>query len=110
MKHFILVSLFLVSFLGVRLGELSCLCVEDSQVMSSSEVQISNHHEHSDSEDSHSDHCQHLCSDCHFAAIIPVKMPNQVFIGSEFKLLPFNVPSPEERVIIFLRPPIAMAA
>jgi hypothetical protein len=111
-KQFIIIFLFLVSFVSARAAELSCLCFEDTishsdAKTSSVESAVVHHDSDSATEKDHKDHCQHTCSQCHFAALVPLKIkinsPDS-FIDSNPSLV---VEQPHDISFSVYRPPIA---
>lgn len=114
-KQSLIIFLFLVSFVSARAAELKCLCFEDTislsgnSVSKSTSVESAHHHNDatSSNEKDHQDHCQHTCSQCHFAAVIPLKIiisNPESFIQSGPLLL---VQTPQDISLSVYRPPIA---
>ncbi len=74
MKQILLVLIILTSFLSANAAEMACTCFENS--ISHSEEQAvapsDHHHDGGASEkNENKTHCQHTCTQCHFAALVP---------------------------------------
>lgn len=63
--------ILLLSFLSATAAELNCLCFEDTVVENSSVEKASVHHDQTEDSAEHRDHCKHICTQCHFAAVVP---------------------------------------
>jgi len=97
MAKVLLSLILLVTFMTATAAELSCSCVEETGI----------HQEKKDSASDHKDHCQHTCTQCHFAAVVP-----KVFLlkaSDSISTLTFN--SIQVTLVKFssthFRPPIA---
>lgn len=67
MKQILIALILLTSFLTASAAELACACSEEAITYS----QDCHDNQSADSNEQHKDHCQHSCSQCHFAALVP---------------------------------------
>lgn len=64
MAKVLLSLILLVTFMTASAAELSCSCVEDTGIHQEKKESSSKSAEHKE-------HCQHTCTQCHFAAVVP---------------------------------------
>lgn len=109
MKQFLLIFLFLVSFLSVRVAEAACICLESitthesfEKTSASVDSQASEHASNEKKE-----HCQHNCSQCHFTALVPLSFAISTIHWGPSVELPLIVQSYKDISSSVYRPPIA---
>lgn len=98
MKHFIVALILMICFLSARAAEISCACSDDPAT----------HAQESKATNEHKDHCQHTCTQCHFAALViphffsfkPTSIMVRVTFISENEI-------PKEVSQLLYRPPIS---
>lgn len=100
MAKVLLSLILLLTFITATAAELSCDCVEESSIHQEKKESKSESAEHKD-------HCQHTCTQCHFAAVVP-----QIFhFKSESTISYLEFLSVEQLPVQFskshFRPPIA---
>lgn len=109
MKQFVVIFLFLLSFLSVRVAEAACICLESMTTHESFEkVSVSvdaQSIEHASNE--MTEHCQHNCSQCHFTALVPLTFVISTIHGGPSVELSLIVQSYKDISSSVYRPPIA---
>lgn len=98
MKHFVVALILMISFLSARAAEISCACSGE----------LTTHAQESNPVQEHKDHCQHTCTQCHFAALVvphffPFK-PSSVLVKVTF-IIEHEIP--KEFSQLLYRPPIS---